>query len=206
MDAKKHIRLTTRLDLGVMGPAAGGEQEQKAIHGLFDENNVEPIGWEYQIKNDAIVNYTVGFEKGLVNTKYFELMGLSQLRLGTLNSDISAGAILRTGLLNPYFKTLGLYKNADKVEKINNFQLYFYTRGWVSVIAYDATLQGGLFNRQSPYTIGAADISRLTATVNLGVVFSYKRVALEFAHVYTTKQFKTGLNHGWGHCSLSVCF
>ncbi len=204
LNPARKLRLTTQLDLGIIGPATGGGEQQKAIHRALP-NNGAPMGWQYQIANDAIVNYNTQIEKGIVNTTYFELVGIGKLRLGTLNDDLSTGLMFRTGLLHPYFKSLGLYKNADTKRKINNFQLYLFAKGTATLVGYDGTMQGGVFNRKSPYTLSAGDVSRVTASVYAGAVFSYLRVSIEFAHVYATPQFK-GLYNSWGHCNLTVAF
>lgn len=205
LNPERKLRLTTQLDLGIIGPAAGGGAAQIAIHRALP-NNGKPMGWQYQIANDAVVNYNTQIEKGIVNTQYFELIALSKLRLGTLNDDLSAGAMFRVGLLHPYFESLGLYRNADKKRNINNFQIYLFAKGTGTLVGYDGTLQGGIFNRKSPYTLPAADVSRLTASIYAGAVFSYRRISIEFAHIYGTPQFKGGLYNSWGHCNLTVAF
>jgi len=52
-------RLNTSLDLGIIGPAAKAEEEQRAVHKMI--NNGLPLGWKYQIANDFVVNYNVKF-------------------------------------------------------------------------------------------------------------------------------------------------
>jgi len=42
------------------------------------------------------------------------------------------------------------------------FQWYIYEQPLLNAVVYDATLQGGVFDHKSPYTIPVKDISRLT--------------------------------------------
>jgi len=114
----KKIALQTQLDLGIMGPCARCEDEQKAIHKSL--LNIRPLGWEYQIKSDYIINYRIKFEKGFINTKNLELMGNTALRLGTLYTDLGIGLHSRIGFFSPYFNNLGLEKNAIQ----HKFKLY----------------------------------------------------------------------------------
>jgi hypothetical protein len=52
------------LSVGVIGPAAGGEEIQTAIH--RNTKNDLPHGWRYQIQNDFILNYTLTYEHCLL--------------------------------------------------------------------------------------------------------------------------------------------
>ena len=55
INKEKKQRLNTRLDIGLIGPEAMGEEEQKGVHHALD--NIQPQGWEYQISTDFIINY-----------------------------------------------------------------------------------------------------------------------------------------------------
>lgn len=204
LNDEKHIRLSSQLNLGVIGPPALGAQGQKFVHRVFSNSNAQPIGWENQIATDAVVNYNMQLEKGFINTTYFELIGITGARIGTLNNDASAGLMLRTGLLLPYFNTLGLYRHA--VKKADNFQLYLYMRAKGNVVAYDATLQGGMFNRNSNYVLQGSDIKRLTAAFSAGLVFSYKQFGAEFSTTYSTPQFTKGIYNAYGHIGVFICY
>jgi hypothetical protein len=59
----------------------------------------------------------------------------------------------------------------------------------LSVVGYDATLQGGLFNRTSPYAVPANEVTRVTFQSNQGIVMS----ALE-----------TGSPHWWGGVRIGM--
>src|SRR6218665_163038 len=61
MDSRKKHLLRTRLDLGIIGPAAKGEEEQKGIHKALD--NIEPQGWQNQLANDVVLNYRLHYQK-----------------------------------------------------------------------------------------------------------------------------------------------
>ncbi len=80
----------------------------------------------------------------------------------------------------------------------NNFRMYAYERPEIDAVGYDATLQGGLFNRTSPYTISAANISRAVFQNRFGFVVTYRRLYLEYFQSYLSNEFKTGNYHVWG--------
>ena len=202
ISSMKHLLIRSSLDLGVVGPAAEGEQEQKAIHKAI--NNLQPLGWQYQISNNAVVNYNVKVEKGFWNKKHVELMGSGTLRLGTLYTDVGAGLYARLGVFSPYFNNLGLENNPSK--RSNKFKIYAIARLNTRLVGYNATLQGGLINTSSIYTLSSAEVSRFVLDCQGGLVVAYKRLSLEYSKVYITPEFKNGVDHSWGSCIISVCF
>ena len=77
-------------------------------------------------------------------------------------------------------------------------QLYVYAQPLVSIVAYDASLQGGLFNKSSPYVISADQLTRLTFQANVGLIVHYKKLFLEYTQSVLSREFNTGLSHRWG--------
>ncbi|MCD6067168.1 MAG: hypothetical protein K0S33_1994 [Bacteroidetes bacterium] len=204
LDLLKKRSLTTQLDMGVIGPCARCEDEQKAIHKALV--NIYPQGWEHQIKNDVILNYRTSFEKGLINTRHFELMGNTSARIGTLYTDIGLGLHFRLGILNPYYANPGLSKAPYSKNTNRIFSTYVYLRTNARLVGYNATLQGGLFNQESVYTVPSGDVSRIVADGIAGIVIVFKRVSLEYSKAYVTSEFTGGLDHGWGRCVITLCF
>jgi lipid A 3-O-deacylase len=151
-DAVKRQQVSAAFSVGVMGPWALGYEIQHGIHQWL--KNPLPHGWQYQIKNDVIINYQINYEKQLLTSgNYFLLNSTAELRLGTLNNRASGGFNFMAGRFNKRFATAAAKPKAE---------YYFYAQGRGNAVGYDASLQGGLFNRSSPYTIGAGDVSRLT--------------------------------------------
>jgi hypothetical protein len=198
MDAKRHRRLTSKTDLGFLGPCAKCEQTQKAIHKTT--NNDPPLGWGFQLNGDYIFNYSLLYEKGLLNKRHFDLIGFAEGRAGTLYDDASAGLFARTGWMNSYFQSMGIFKNAP-----HKFQLYFTVRAKARLVGYNATMEGGMFTK-SLYTIEPTNIERFVYYAYFSAVISYNRLCLEYQQAYLTPEFKTGLNHGWGRINILYCF
>ena len=196
VDTIHRSRLSSVLSTGMIGPAAFAGPMQKKIHTWTGD--AEPMGWQFQIKNDAVINYEVNFEKELFNIpNIISLNTNSQMRLGTLSDKVQAGATLTLGKFDSPF--------ASK-ESRNNFQLYLYVQPLVNFVGYDATMQGGIFNRNSPYTLKSSQINRLVYQNSLGAVLSIRNIYLEFNHVFLSKEFKTGKTHQWGGLRIGVAF
>lgn len=192
----KQVRLSSELDLGVIGPLAFGYETQKFIH--KNTNNPEPHGWQFQIANDVYVNYSLKLEKGLLAKKNaFELIGYGIVNAGTIYNNAGLGLTLRGGRMDHYFTSPGYSKQ---------LQFYAYASAEGNVIGRDATLQGGLFNSGSKYVISPENIKRTTLKASGGIVFAYRRIRINYFNTFITPEFKGGKKHGWGHLGLTFQF
>jgi hypothetical protein len=182
-------RISSSLSIGAIGPTTGAKEIQEGIHHVI--HYTLPIGWKNQIRNDVILNYQVEYERGFFSREnYFLLSGKVGARAGTLNTKAYAGAIIMTGYFDNPFKNF-----SDRKRKT---QAYVYAEPLLNVVGHDATLQGGLLNRTSPYTIASDDINRFVFQGNAGLVFKINTVHLEYFQSYITKEFITGGSHLWG--------
>jgi len=202
-DPIKKYRQTSELDMGVIGSYSFGEYIQKSFHNEVPTNSA-PLGWEYQIKNDLVLNYQFSFEKGICNRKNIDINLNGTGSLGTLYTNLSGGFLFRTGIQNPYFINLGQAKrkfNADN--KLKNTQLIFFFTSRGRFIGYDATLQGGLFNKSSEYTISSTDIARVVYQGSAGVTFVYSGIRLDIEQFILSPEFQNGWWHKWVHLAFT---
>ena len=194
----RHQRLTTALELGFIGPAAGGKELQTAIHRAT--GNAEPRGWDFQIRNAPIVGYRLAFEKQLAAASgHVELLGTTEASLSTLYTYASTGLRLRAGRLNPYFSSLGLVGQSS-------WQLYGQATLEGRLIGYDATLQGGLFTSNDPYTLAAGAIRRTVLRSSGGLVLAHEKLSFEATATLTSPEFTGGRTHRWGLLGVTVAF
>jgi lipid A 3-O-deacylase len=198
VDTVKKQTIASTFIIGLMGQADGGGFLQKELHELT--GNSLPQGWQYQIRNDVILDYQVNYEKELyAYQNMFLLNSTSLLRVGTHNDKVSTGFNFMFGNFNDRYRSVA--KTATDHRKI---QYYLYGQVLGSVIGYDASLEGGLFNRTSPYVISPSDISRFTFQADYGIVVSYRRIYAEYSQAFLTQEFNTGLNHRWGGLRLGL--
>lgn len=189
-DSLNSSRLSAHLSVGIIGQSAYGEEQQREIHRAL--NNILPHGWQHQIRNDFVLNYGINYEKQVFSyKKRLFLSTNAQINVGTLSDKAAVGFTIVIGKRdNPFHYVNKL--NRNKIE------FYVYNQSLVSAIAYDATLQGGMFNRNSPYTIEAKNIERFTLQDNFGVVLRFKKLYLQYDQAIMTKEFSTGKFHRWG--------
>jgi hypothetical protein len=184
----KKSRFTSSFNLGVIGSAAFGGEMQEAIHKAT--GNKIPLGWQNQIKNDVVINYEVGYEKQLIRFQnLFSVQANMNAKVGTLFTNGSVGLNSTFGFINNPFTT---------TKERNGFKLYGYAQPILNVVGYDATLQGGLFNKQSPYTISLNNIERFTGQFNYGIVLKTKTLYFEYSRSVISKEFTTGNAYKWG--------
>lgn len=198
VDTIRKQRLVSTLSLGMIGPAAFAGRMQATIHRWTDDP--EPHGWQYQIRNNPVINYEVSHEKELLNLPDILSVNTSiQARAGTLSDKVQAGFSLTLGRFDSSFG------KPDKSHR-KNFRAYVYSQPLVGLVGYDASLQGGFVNRSSPYTLKSNEINRITFQNNFGAVINIWKIYVEYYQTYLSKEFKAGRQHRWGRVKLGVAF
>lgn len=186
---EKRLQLSSEFNFGVLGPASLGGDVQNAIHEL------DPVGWQNQIQNSIIVDYTILMEKGLISTPNLEANVTARLNAGTLYNKISGGLYLRAG------KFLPVYRGPVTSDL---FQYWFFIRGNANFILYDATLQGGIFNNNNAYTINNSEINRYVVNASIGFAMYYSGIGVEFENFYLSPEFKGAYDFRFGRLKLII--
>ena len=199
----RHQRLTTAIELGFIGPAAGGKELQTAIHRAT--GNAEPRGWDYQVRNAPIVGYHLAFAKQVATRRHAELLANAEASLGTLYTYAATGLHLRAGRLNPYFATLGPASAGSRPGR-QPWQLYGHATLEGRLIGYDATLQGSPFANRDPYTLPASDVRRTVLRGSGGLVVEHERLRMEMTATWISSEFAGARSHRWGQLGATVAF
>ncbi len=195
INPENRSRFSSALSTGVVGGAAGAKEMQVSIHKWL--NNVTPHGWQYQIHDDLIFNYEVNYEKELIAYRNnFSFCAMAASRAGTLSDKASLGVTIQFGIFDSPFR---IGKSIS-----NRFMIYAYEHPEFNLIGYDATLQGGFFNRSSPYTIASNNIKRLTFQNRFGFVVVYKGLNLEYFQSVLSREFEQQKMHVWGGIQIGV--
>ena len=186
----RRIRISSELDLGVIGSAAMGGFVQGTIH------EHEPVGWRNQVQNDLLLNYSIDLDKGLISLSWFEAGVKAGAQAGTLYDNLSAGIFLVAGKTNGYYYSP--FQNTSGGQAFKKRIRYYFSFDFSSrFIAYDATLQGGIFNKGSVYRISRSRIEPLVFTGSAGIGLGIGRFSLEANQVYISPEFKDGKSHLW---------
>lgn len=191
-NADKRFALNTELDAGVIGQWACGHQTQAEFHRMIGDK--KPLGWDNQIDNDLVLNYSVLAEKGLLRAgNVADVIAIAELNAGTLYDNVSGGGMVRLGKLKEYFAA-----------HTGEWQAWVFAKGSVRAVGYNATLQGGMFSPRPLTALADGELERILYTSNAGVVIGWRNLEAEYSHFYLSPEFKTGFPHRWGRVGLRV--
>lgn len=194
-DTIRKQRWANAWSIGIIGPLAGAGAMQTYIHERTP--NALPQGWPNQVANDLLLNYQFGFEKQLLDiNNSIHVSATALAKLGTVQTKMNTGLTVMAGIFDHPYGSFQI--------KGRKVQLYAYDHPEINLVAYDATLQGGLFNKRSPYTLSSSDLVRAVFRNNWGIVAKLGKVYLEYYQSYMTKEFQSGLEMHNGGIQLGI--
>lgn len=190
------INMHASFRLGVIGKASMAEALQTAMHQL------KPFGWNYQMANDLLINYDFSLEKMFLKGDFWQLSGMLDLGLGSYQTYGGGAIQFRVGLLNSipngYFPELNPVN--DSYEPAGSFW-FFIEPAW-HFMAYNASLNGGLFNDNSPHSFGYNEINHSLVRFSAGFSWHYRKLGLGLKWTYLSPEFQNAKQHNWGSLSL----
>ena len=164
--------------LGVVGPIALGEEVQSGVHSIIGSE--DPQGWDTQIDNEFVFKAEAVRVKKLYRNYYAEnrgidLLGIGQLGLGTISSEVLAGLVARWGTsLEFSHATFSLQPdrqvNSLTLSPTNNFFVFLGFQG--GFVANDIFINGNTF-RDSPSVPLRNEFNQVSA----GVVFKLGKLS-----------------------------
>lgn len=190
-DPVRRLQLRSELQLGVLGRFAGGAATQNFIHAVSPGSEAV-AGWDNEVNPDLVLNYNIAIEKGLLQFPFLEADLTLAARAGTLHTDLKPSARIRLGLFDDVFTHLRGWSPAS------GFRAHLYGSGGLRLVGYDATLQGGLFNRDDRFRENI-EPERLRQEWDLGLELSYRRFSVRAGAAGTTPEFTGGQHHRWGY-------
>lgn len=196
-DRLKKLRIYSSLELGIIGESAMGRQTQNGIHDWLPTTSTL-FNWLNQIKDDFAINYTIEIEKGFWDGSWFNINGIASTKLGSPYTYLDVGFAGRLGKYDQdYHPDFAMSSNMD-------WQAYLFTDLRGRFVLYNATLQGGLFNNNSIYTVD--DIEHLVGEFSVGITALYHYVKLDFGIHHITPEFEGGKQHRYGYLNIRVGF
>ncbi len=193
---KNNTILHNSIQIGIVGKNAFGRELQEIIHRIY--NFKSSNGWEYQIKNTFAIN---------LDTKYFHSFGtnksnyldsnlVGKIRIGTIFNEATVGVMGRVG-----FKKLQPLQNSIAFQTHLNNKFTSYNRGIESFLYYqttltyvvsDATIEGSLFNNDSPVTFNPINIR---FDLEVGYKFTSKKWNFGYAYHFHSNKIKNLRNN-----------
>lgn len=191
----RRYKVSTEIQMGVIGPLSGGEIFQNTLHDhIAIADHVD--GWENQVSNDFCLQYSALLEKGVIDSKWIELNVYGGAMAGVPHTEAQLGLYARFGYFSDYFQNIGINKE-------KKWQAWLFCAGDANFVAYNAVLEGGLFN-ESPYTLQR--INPVIWHTRFGGTLVYKTIKLELAQEVVSPSYPTAYWFRWAYVSLVVGF
>jgi len=206
------ILTSVELQVGIVGPAALGEQTQHAAHKIF--NSDEANGWDNQLKNEPALNLFydrawIGWYEtriGEAGSGYgIDLSPHVGAALGNVYTYASAGATLRFGpdlpaslgprSLRPGPPGSNYYKTAPDAR----WHLFLSLEG--RAVARNIFLDGNTFTDSQ-----SVDKYPFVGEARVGFAMTLGRYRFAYAHVFRTKEFHGQDPESFGSLSISTDF
>lgn len=201
----RKLRISSCLYFGVIGKYALGGDIQSFLHGA----EKRPIGWANQIANDLLINYNVEVEKALFSVQKSTISILSGIKVGSLHTNASLGFRFQWSNSPDYFyDPYPRSKSQDSWNQIlKKLKYSFDISSSITGVAYDASLQGGMFNKTSPYVISDERLRRFVSTSSIGVGLCYKQFAFDMSGFMISPEFDPQKRwHKWARLQVTYAF
>lgn len=195
--------------IGMVGPAALGRQAQEVIHNTFGFYELQ--GWEYQIRNNFQFNLSGEYNRLLGRAgKDADISLNTYANLGTGFTGAGAGFLVRLGNFNQLFNSVSTQSTAIKqrgFEPLNKHEFFFYLRPTLRYVAYDATIEGSLFNKSDNSVEVRLTRKPVVFSQQFGVTYGGERWIFDLSAIFQTKDTKEMLKaHQWGSATILYRF
>lgn len=187
VDSVRGLKLTTEVDLGIIGPYTFAEQAQAFVHKLI--HNVIPVGWSTQMRTDIIFNYLVSAEQVFWSPNQdVNFSGKLEANVGTLYNTLGSGFLFQAG------------RNYGNFNSKKKFGFQFFVKPEFRFVFQNSLLRGGLLTHERERTGRPAgyvlhDEEPLVLMYGFGFKVRYQKSYLMYTQNSLTKEFLTGAPH-----------
>ena len=197
------------LTVGIVGPASGAAQTQKAVHEIID--SPIPQGWDHQLKNEpgVVLTYQRSW-RGLLASQSSaygaDLTPHAGGAVGNVFTYANAGVTLRAGKnllldygpprIKPSISGSGYFVPYDGTS------WYFFAGVEGRAVARNIFLDGNTFKNSR-----SVDRNPFIGDVQFGFAMTVQNVRVSYTHVFRTPEFDGQEDpDGFGALSMSVRF
>lgn len=207
LDTGRIVQDSLQLNLGVVGPSAGGKFVQQNWHELI--NGVEPLGWDHQLRDEPgielIAQRLATFDgPRLFDRVETDLAAHASIAIGNVRTYAAFGGMARVGFdldsdfgpprIRPSLAGAGVY---DPSRPLGG---YIFAGFEGRAVARDIFLDGNTF-RDSP----SVDKEPLVWDLQAGIAINLSAVQIAFSYVDRSEQFAGQVGHQkFGAVSISL--
>lgn len=196
VQAKQKHAVTAELMAGVIGKAALGEEVQNGLHEIIE--NLDALGWSYQIRNGFLCNINLGYEQRLIHQGVFHWNAIANSAIGSYQQNLEFGTAVHFGP-KLFFQEKALPKSSKR------FSHAFSASTKLRVVAHDASLQGAYFQNYT-YGLAPSDVNRYVLFSSLQYQMRYENFQCRLVQNFISPEFKQGLSHRWVGIEIGLTF
>ena len=201
--------LKLNFQAGIVGPESMADDFQKLIHKTFGYNPVR--GWQYQIRTTLALQGNVFYSKKIFAGKFkekidFHLQG--ELNFGTIWMGASFGPMARISFKRPlqpiYNSALhGGSINHDREAYKEQKEFFLYLNPSINYQRYDATIQGSMFNNDSPITF---PLLPFRFNAEAGIKYRSNHWNYSYSFNYRGKELTNNVIEGYYYGSIALSY
>lgn len=200
--------LKMNFQAGVVGRESMAQDFQEGLHKILGYHTVK--GWNYQIKTLLGLQANIVYSRKIFREKYkekvdFHLQG--EVNAGTVWTGISVGTMVRIALTDK--KLIPMYDSTlhnaslsrDNESYRGRRELFLYLNPNINYQLYDATIQGSLFNDESPVTF---PLIPLRFNAEAGVKYGRNNWNFSYSFNYRGKELSNNVITGYYYGSIVI--
>ena len=177
--------------LGIVGPASFGEDVQNGYHKLLGYSRF--AGWNTQVRDAAGIDLNLLYSRtALAYSDWLKFMPVGEAKLGSTFTNTSLGAYTCLGEFSENANSALWNARVDSKQGEEKTELFFYWYPQVILQAYNATVEGGLFNKGDSAVLGKT--KRWMFQQAWGLCFAKGRWTTRLAIVYQSREAEAQKN------------
>jgi hypothetical protein len=204
-----NTRSLAGVNLGLIGPGAGGQAVQNGFHSIIGQNGTN--GWHYQLPNEPAIDFLgariwrlpLGHIGGLETDALPQISGVAGLTAVYLQPAI--GFRIGSGLAADYGPPLLTPSptGADAYTQVQPFVWYLFASSAAKFVAHDELIQGSLFHNSR----GATAIP-VVGSFEVGAAIIWRGLRFSYVQMFQTDRFtdQVGNIHEFGSFAVSGTF
>lgn len=204
-----NTRSIAGVDLGIIGPAAGGQGVQNGFHAVIGQSGTN--GWRYQLPNEPIADLlgariwrvALGHIGGLETDMLPQISGMAGLSAVYLQPAV--GFRIGSGLDADYGPPLLSPEpsGADAYTQVQPVAWYLFASAASRFVAHDEVLQGADFQESRGVTA-----TPVVGTFEAGFAVIWRGLRFSYTQVFQTSRFhnEVGNIHEFGSLAVSGTF
>ena len=195
-----------QLEIGVVGKNSGMEQLQEWMHhyARFDL----PRGWNYQIRNEVVVNAAYRRWKNWRLAKDFDIVSQSSIAAGTGKNEIAQEIAVRVmqfnDLSNSVFANSRLSWDNRNQGRKRPIEFFLFAATGIHYVFSNILIEGSLFKgNQTPF---ATPKEPWVFQTRYGLMFSKHDISYSITMYHLSSEVANGDTHTYFSLSLAVRF